>query len=313
VVQKFFHSAMCSLMSRGWCHCPSLLFLCVALPSLWLFKVRVREVDEELAQRQPMLLCCQVVLTLSPALVGTLCWQNRSATVDGLKAMVRPLFRHVLVRGGASWVSKTLRQISSGGVRVGAGLQQQAGTTRGEFCGVAEKAVTAAGCCGASGSRALNGAAQLQDNDRAQDVNGYDSNGHTHGVNGMAHIRDIASHAASRTGAAAEQQLPGHRDPRQHARDVILGGAAALQRLAAAVDDSFDRAVALIEGRAAGARVLVVGIGKSGHLARKISATLSSTGTASFFMHGTEALHGDLGGAQVASWLYEACLCSRCS
>ena len=54
----------------------------------------------------------------------------------------------------------------------------------------------------------------------------------------------------------------------------------------------------MIEGRAAGSRVLVVGIGKSGHLARKIAATLSSTGTASFFMHGTEALHGDLGGAQ---------------
>ena len=49
-------------------------------------------------------------------------------------------------------------------------------------------------------------------------------------------------------------------------------------------------------------RVLVVGIGKSGHLARKIAATLSSTGTASFFMHGTEALHGDLGGAQAGSY-----------
>ena len=42
-------------------------------------------------------------------------------------------------------------------------------------------------------------------------------------------------------------------------------------------------------------RVIVTGIGKSGHIANKISATLSSTGTASHFIHATEASHGDLG------------------
>merc|ERR1719409_183203 len=113
-----------------------------------------------------------------------------------------------------------------------------------------------------------------------------------HEVNG--HAPDAASGA---TVAAREAVDPTHQ-AQAHARSVILGGAAALQRLAASVDPTFDRAVGMIEGRAAGSRVLVVGIGKSGHLARKIAATLSSTGTASFFMHGTEALHGDLGGAQ---------------
>ena len=42
-------------------------------------------------------------------------------------------------------------------------------------------------------------------------------------------------------------------------------------------------------------RLIFTGIGKSGHISKKISATLSSTGTSSFFMHSTEAFHGDLG------------------
>jgi len=42
-------------------------------------------------------------------------------------------------------------------------------------------------------------------------------------------------------------------------------------------------------------RIIFTGIGKSGHISKKISATLSSTGTSSFFMHSTEAFHGDLG------------------
>jgi arabinose-5-phosphate isomerase len=45
-------------------------------------------------------------------------------------------------------------------------------------------------------------------------------------------------------------------------------------------------------------RVIFTGIGKSGHISKKISATLSSTGTSSFFMHSTEAFHGDLGMVQ---------------
>ena len=42
-------------------------------------------------------------------------------------------------------------------------------------------------------------------------------------------------------------------------------------------------------------KLIIMGIGKSGHIAQKISATLSSTGTSSFFIHPTEAAHGDLG------------------
>ena len=51
------------------------------------------------------------------------------------------------------------------------------------------------------------------------------------------------------------------------------------------------KTIYLIKGR-----VIVTGIGKSGHIANKISATLSSTGTPSHFIHATEASHGDLGG-----------------
>jgi len=68
---------------------------------------------------------------------------------------------------------------------------------------------------------------------------------------------------------------------------------AALQALDARLDDSFSRAVALL--LACQGRVVVCGIGKSGHIARKIAATLASTGTPAFFMHGAEAIHGDLG------------------
>lgn len=67
----------------------------------------------------------------------------------------------------------------------------------------------------------------------------------------------------------------------------------ALQTLDARLDDTFNRAVALILG--CKGRIIVTGIGKSGHIAKKIAATLASTGTPSFFMHGAEAIHGDLG------------------
>ena len=58
-------------------------------------------------------------------------------------------------------------------------------------------------------------------------------------------------------------------------------------------DDSVPRAVALME--ACRGRVVVSGIGKSGHIARKIAATLASTGTPALFLHPAEAAHGDLG------------------
>ena len=64
-------------------------------------------------------------------------------------------------------------------------------------------------------------------------------------------------------------------------------------RIAGPMADAFDRAVALIYG--CSGRVVVTGMGKSGIIARKIAATLNSTGTPALFMHPVEAVHGDLG------------------
>ncbi|MDD2685337.1 MAG: KpsF/GutQ family sugar-phosphate isomerase [Gallionella sp.] len=77
------------------------------------------------------------------------------------------------------------------------------------------------------------------------------------------------------------------------AREVLVTEAAAVQALASRLDDHFLRALDLIlrcEGR-----VIVSGMGKSGHIARKIAATMSSTGTPAYFVHPGEASHGDLG------------------
>ena len=77
------------------------------------------------------------------------------------------------------------------------------------------------------------------------------------------------------------------------ARRVLRIEAQALNELCGRLDASFDRAVELLLG--CKGRVVVTGMGKSGLIGRKISATLSSTGTPSFFLHPAEALHGDLG------------------
>ncbi|MGB7730212.1 MAG: KpsF/GutQ family sugar-phosphate isomerase [Candidatus Acidiferrum sp.] len=77
------------------------------------------------------------------------------------------------------------------------------------------------------------------------------------------------------------------------ARRVLRIEAQAINDLLARLDASFDRAVDLL--LACKGRAVVTGMGKSGLIGRKISATLSSTGTPSFFLHPAEALHGDLG------------------
>lgn len=76
-------------------------------------------------------------------------------------------------------------------------------------------------------------------------------------------------------------------------RQVISREAEALLLLADSVDDSFSRVVDLM--LAVKGRVIVSGMGKSGHIARKIAATLASTGTPAQFVHPAEASHGDLG------------------
>lgn len=77
------------------------------------------------------------------------------------------------------------------------------------------------------------------------------------------------------------------------ARRVLRIEAAAVLALADRVGDDFERAVQLILDRRG--RVIVTGIGKSGHVARKLAATLASTGTPAYFVHAAEAAHGDLG------------------
>jgi arabinose-5-phosphate isomerase len=77
------------------------------------------------------------------------------------------------------------------------------------------------------------------------------------------------------------------------ARDVLRTEAAAISALASRLGDAFVAAVGLV--LVCRGRVVVSGIGKSGHVARKLAATLASTGTPAFFVHPAEAGHGDLG------------------
>ena len=77
------------------------------------------------------------------------------------------------------------------------------------------------------------------------------------------------------------------------ARRVIRAEIGGLESLAAALDGAFGAAVDLCA--AARGRIVVTGVGKSGHVGRKIAATLASTGTPAQFVHAGEASHGDLG------------------
>ncbi len=77
------------------------------------------------------------------------------------------------------------------------------------------------------------------------------------------------------------------------ARRVLRIEAEALNELLQRLDGSFERAVELLLG--CKGRVVIIGMGKSGLIGRKIAATFSSTGTPSIFLHPAEAVHGDLG------------------
>jgi arabinose-5-phosphate isomerase len=78
-----------------------------------------------------------------------------------------------------------------------------------------------------------------------------------------------------------------------HGRAVLETEAQAVTRLADALDERFAQAIELLI--ATRGRVIVSGMGKSGHIARKMAATFSSTGLPAFFVHPGEAAHGDLG------------------
>ena len=77
------------------------------------------------------------------------------------------------------------------------------------------------------------------------------------------------------------------------ARQVVTDEARALDVLADSLDENFAKAVQLVLD--AKGRIIVSGIGKSGHIGHKIAATLASTGTPAYFVHPAEASHGDLG------------------
>ncbi len=91
--------------------------------------------------------------------------------------------------------------------------------------------------------------------------------------------------------AASAREIP--IDDLSVGRDVLTTEAAGLHQLANSLGDGFVAAVAMLAG--VSGRVVVSGMGKSGHVARKIAATLASTGTPALFVHPAEASHGDLG------------------
>lgn len=82
-----------------------------------------------------------------------------------------------------------------------------------------------------------------------------------------------------------------------HARRVLDLEASALTALSDSLDENFTCAIAAIQSMKdkGQGRLIVAGIGKSGHVARKMAATLASTGTPSYYIHPGEASHGDLG------------------
>ena len=77
------------------------------------------------------------------------------------------------------------------------------------------------------------------------------------------------------------------------AKETISIESAALVSAGAKLNGDFTESVKTI--LAAKGKVVMTGLGKSGHVAKKIAATFASTGTPSFFIHPSEALHGDLG------------------
>jgi arabinose-5-phosphate isomerase len=80
------------------------------------------------------------------------------------------------------------------------------------------------------------------------------------------------------------------------AREVFDIEVAALRKVRSLLDETFDRAVTLaVESVQRRGKIIVVGIGKSGHIGRKISATLTSTGSTAVALDAVDALHGDLG------------------
>lgn len=83
----------------------------------------------------------------------------------------------------------------------------------------------------------------------------------------------------------------------QKAKETLETEISGLQALKASIDETFEKVTEAIHAMKNGnhGRLIIAGIGKSGHVARKIAATLASTGTPAFFVHPGEASHGDMG------------------
>jgi arabinose-5-phosphate isomerase len=83
---------------------------------------------------------------------------------------------------------------------------------------------------------------------------------------------------------------------KQFLLETIRAERDAIAAMESMVDERWVEAVEIFDAvRKANGRVIICGVGKSGHVGKKIAASLASTGTPSFFVHGTEASHGDLG------------------
>lgn len=93
--------------------------------------------------------------------------------------------------------------------------------------------------------------------------------------------------------SAAKRGIDVKQDPLELAREVVRTEAAAVAALEARLGDSFTRAVEILV--ACRGKLVVAGVGKSGLIAQKIAATLTSTGTPAVFLHPADALHGDAG------------------
>lgn len=76
-------------------------------------------------------------------------------------------------------------------------------------------------------------------------------------------------------------------------KNVINRESQSLVKLADSIDESYVDAVDILKNTAG--KVVITGVGKSGHIGKKLAATFASTGTPAFFMHSTEGVHGDLG------------------
>ncbi len=103
-------------------------------------------------------------------------------------------------------------------------------------------------------------------------------------------LEEITSNTVNEICKNKERQ---HHKWKQWGKQVVKTELQSISAMTAHIDQNFSKAIELMLN--CQGRVIVTGIGKSGHIARKIAATLASTGSPSFFIHPAEACHGDLG------------------